>query len=391
MSTPATDPSTVTMEPFRIAVPESEVDDLRRRLRAARWPDQVPGSGWTYGADLSAMRALAEYWADGYDWRRHEAELNETPQLMARVDGQRFHVLHARSREPHALPLVITHGWPGSIAEFRHMIGPLVDPVAHGGDAADAFHVVAPSLPGYGFSGPTTEPGWDIERAAHAFARIMAALGYRRYAAQGGDWGSMLARHLGRLDAEHVVGVHVNVMIGFPSGREDDHADVTELERALLARMDDYMANGSGYVAIQSTRPQTLAYSLSDSPVGLLAWIADKFWAWTDHDGDFLTAVSRDDLLTNVSIYWFTGTGGSSARMYYESLRSGSVMPPPFRDVPLGVAVFPKELLYARRRWLEADYDIARWTELDRGGHFAALEEPDLLVDDVRAFFRPLR
>jgi microsomal epoxide hydrolase len=271
------------------------------------------------------------------------------------------------------------------------MVGPLVDPVAHGGKAEDAFHVVAPSLPGYGFSGPTTEPGWDIARTASAIAKIMAALGYDRYAAQGGDWGSMLVRHLGGLDAAHLVGVHVNLMIGFPQGKDDDHEDITELERSLLARQDDYMKNGSGYVAIQSTRPQSLAYSFSDSPVGLLAWITEKFWAWTDHDGDLLSAVSRDDLLTNVSIYWFTGTGGSSARMYYESLRSGAVMVPPFRDVPLGVAVFPKELLYARRRWVESDHDIIHWTEFDRGGHFAALEEPDLLLDDVRAFFRPLR
>jgi microsomal epoxide hydrolase len=387
---PTNQPS-VTMEPFRIAVPQSDIDDLHRRLRQTRWPDHVPGSGWTYGADLATIRSLAEYWAEKYDWRRYEAELNEIPQLMATADGQRFHVLHARSKEPNALPLVLVHGWPGSIIEFRHMVGPLVDPVAHGGKAEDAFHVVAPSLPGYGFSGPTTEPGWDIARTASAIAKIMAALGYDRYAAQGGDWGSMLVRHLGGLDAAHLVGVHVNLMIGFPQGKDDDHEDITELERSLLARQDDYMKNGSGYVAIQSTRPQSLAYSFSDSPVGLLAWITEKFWAWTDHDGDLLSAVSRDDLLTNVSIYWFTGTGGSSARMYYESLRSGAVMVPPFRDVPLGVAVFPKELLYARRRWVESDHDIIHWTEFDRGGHFAALEEPDLLLDDVRAFFRPLR
>jgi pimeloyl-ACP methyl ester carboxylesterase len=379
------------MEPFRIAVPQRDIDDLHRRVRHTRWPDHVPSSGWTYGAELATMRALAEYWADGYDWRRHEAALNEIPQLTATVDGQRIHVLHARSKDPNALPLVITHGWPGSIAEFRHVIGPLVDPVAHGGNAEDAFHVVAPSLPGYGFSGPTTEPGWDIERTARAFAEVMGALGYTRYGAQGGDWGSMVARHLGRLDSGHVVGVHVNLLIGFPAGKPDDHQDVTAFERGLNARMDDYMTSGNGYVAIQSTRPQSLAYSLTDSPVGLLAWITEKFWAWTDHEGDFLSAVSRDDLLTNVSIYWFTGTGGSSARMYYESMRSGGVMPPPFRDVPLGVAMFPKEVLYTRRRWVEADYDITRWSEFDRGGHFAALEEPDLLVDDMRAFFRPLR
>jgi microsomal epoxide hydrolase len=391
MSTPTTSQLTVATEPFCIAVPQSDVDDLRRRLRQTRWPDHVPGSGWTYGCDLPTMRALVEHWAETYDWRRHESDLNAIPQIMATVDGQRIHVLHARSKERSALPVVITHGWPGSVAEFRRVIGPLVDPVAYGGKAEDAFHVVAPSLPGYGFSGPTTEPGWDIRRTASAFAEIMAALGYDRYGAQGGDWGSMLARHLAHLDPEHVVGVHVNLMIGFPVGRDDDHADITDFERVLLARMDDYMTTGNAYVAIQSTRPQNLAYAFADSPVGLLAWIGEKFWAWTDHDGDFLTAVSRDDLLTNVSLYWFTGTGGSSTRMYYESMRSGAVVVPPFRDVPLGVAVFPKEILYARRRWVEPDYRLTRWTEFDRGGHFAALEEPDLLVDDVRAFFRPLR
>jgi microsomal epoxide hydrolase len=387
----ASDVGAVTLTPSRITVLQSDVDDLARRLRATRWPDQIPGTAWLYGADVAAIRELSEYWADGYDWRRFEDELNEIPQSLAHVDGQRIHVLHARSAEPDAMPLVLVHGWPGSIAEFSSVIGPLVDPAAHGGDRADAFHVVAPSLPGYGFSGPTAEAGWDIERAARAIASIMAALGYERYASQGGDWGSMLVRHLASVDPDHVLGVHVNLMIGSAPGRHDDNDDLSDFERQLLERRDDYMTTGSGYVAIQSTKPQTLAFSFSDSPVGLLAWIVEKFWAWTDHDGDLLAAVSRDSLLDNVSLYWYTNTGGSSARMYYESLRSGAVVVPTFRNVPLGVAVFPKEVLYGRRRWIDDQYDIRRWTEFDRGGHFAAMEEPDLLVDDVRAFFRALR
>lgn len=381
----------VSFRPFRIAVPDEDLHDLQQRLSQTRWPDQIADSGWDYGANLEAVRDLAAYWADGYDWRRWEAKLNETPQQLATVDGQRIHLLHARSKEPTALPLLITHGWPGSISEFLHLIDPLVDPVAHGGSPEDAFHVVAPSLPGYGFSGPTTEPGWDIERSAKAFAKLMAALGYDRYGAQGGDWGSMLTRHLARLDPEHVIGAHVNLMMAFPADGEGDVDDLNAVERSQKARAEEYVSTGNGYVAIQSTKPQTLAFSLVDSPVGLLAWIAEKFWAWTDHDGDFLEAVSRDDLLTNVSIYWWTGTAGSAARMYYESLRSGSVVVPAFREVPLGVASFPKEILWARRRWVEDDHRIARWSEFERGGHFAAMEEPDLLLEDVRAFFRDLR
>jgi microsomal epoxide hydrolase len=379
------------IEPFRIDVADEAITDLQARIGMARWPEPAPRADWSYGAELEVVRDLATYWADGYDWRAHEARLNEHPQFVVTIDGQRIHFLHVRSPEADARPLILTHGWPGSVSEFVEMIGPLTDPVAYGGDAADAFHVVVPSLPGYGFSGPTTAEGWDIRRAAEAFAALMAMLGYERYGAQGGDWGSMLSRQLALVDPEHVVGVHVNMLIGFPPGRDDDRADVSAHEGVLLARSDAYLADGNGYVGIQSTRPQTLAYSLVDSPVGLLAWITEKFWAWTDHDGDLFEAVSADDLLTNVSIYWFTGTGGSSARLYYESLRSGSVLVPPFVDVPLGVASFPKEILGCRRRWVDDQYDIVHWTEQERGGHFAALEAPDLLVEDIRQFFRALR
>ena len=377
--------------PFRIEVPDADLEDLRRRVAATRWPDQLPGSGWTYGTDIHVLRPLAEHWIDGYDWRAHEARLNAFPQFTTTIDGQRIHFLHVRSPEPGALPLVLTHGWPGSICEFTELIGPLTDPVAHGGSAEDAFHVVVPSLPGYGFSGPTVEPGWDVRRTAGAFVELMAGLGYDRYGAQGGDWGSMVTRHIADLDPQHVVGVHVNMIVATPPGEPDDLADLTPREDAGLARMQDYLTTGSGYVAIQSTKPQTLAYGLVDSPVALLSWILEKFWAWTDNDGDVESAVPRDELLTNVSVYWFTGTGGSSARMYYESLRSGAAMTPPTTEVPLGVANFPKEIVVTRRRWVERSNDLVHWSELDRGGHFAALEEPDLLLVDVRAFFRDRR
>jgi epoxide hydrolase len=379
------------IEPFRIDVPDDEVDELRRRLVDTRWPDQLPDSGWAYGVDLDYIRPLARYWSHDYDWRHHEAQLNELPQFLTTIDGQRVHFVHARSDEPGALPLVLTHGWPGSFAEFAKLVGPLTDPVKHGGVARDAFHVVVPSLPGYGFSGPTTAPGWDVRRIANAWAELMGALGYERYGAQGGDWGSMVSRHLADIDAAHMCGVHLNMIMATPPGEADDVANLTDREAAAFARMQDYLKTGNGYVAIQSTRPQTLAYGLNDSPAGLLSWIVEKFWAWTDNDGHPEDAVSRDELLTNVSIYWFTRTAGSSARLYYESLGSGAVRSPAVTKVPLAVASFPGEIITARRAWVERTNNLVRWTEFDRGGHFAALEEPDLLLDDVRAFFRDLR
>ncbi|HEX7097211.1 MAG TPA: epoxide hydrolase [Acidimicrobiales bacterium] len=381
----------MSIEPFRIEVPDDEIAELRRRIRATRWPDELPDAGWDYGTDLAVLRQVARYWADEYDWRVHEAELNNFPQYVTTIDGQRVHFLHVRSPHANALPLVLTHGWPGSIYEFTKVIGPLTDPGAHGGDPADAFHVVVPSLPGYGFSGPVTERGWDVRRVARAWAALMDELGYQRYGAQGGDWGSMVSRHLADLAPDRVCGVHLNFITASPPGEPDDYADLTPREAAMFERAKDYMTRGNGYVAIQSTRPQTLAYALTDSPVGLLSWILEKFWAWTDNNGDPFEAVTPDELLTNVSIYWFTRTAGSSARMYYESLGSNAVRAPSTKKVPLGVANFPMEIMGARRAWIERDNDLVHWTEHDRGGHFAALEEPDLFVDDVRAFFRLVR
>jgi microsomal epoxide hydrolase len=374
------------MQSFRINVPQADVDDLRDRLARTRWPDQLAGVGWDYGIPLDYVRGLAEYWRTGYDWRRHERRLNEFPQFTTTIDGQRVHFLHVRSPEPGAVPLIMTHGWPGSVVEFVNVIGPLTDPGSHGGDPADAFHLVVPSIPGYGFSGATHEPGWNVHRIALAWAELMTRLGYERYGAQGGDWGSSISRELGIIAPEHVIGVHLNMLL--PQGPLDQ-PDLTDVEKARLERMQRFRASGSGYGAIQSTRPQTLAYALTDSPAGQLAWITEKFGEWTD--GDLPDdAVDRDQLLTNVSVYWFTATAGSSARLYFESAHSRGWAPAP-SSTPTGVAVFPYEIAPAIRRFAEQSNAIVHWTEFDRGGHFAAMEEPDLLTADVRRFFRLFR
>ncbi len=375
------------IEPFRIDVPQADLDDLRDRLARTRWPDELPGAGWDYGIPLDYTRELAEYWRTGYDWRAHEARLNEFGQFTTTIDGQRIHFLHVRSAVPDALPLVITHGWPGSVAEFMNIIGPLTDPAASGGSAGDAFHLVIPSIPGYGFSGPTVDRGWDVRRVARAWAELMARLGYERYGAQGGDWGAIISRELGLTDPEHVAGVHLNMLITRPP---EDLGELTEEEIRRLQAARDFRATGSGYNMIQSTRPQTLAYGLTDSPAGQLAWITEKFYEWTD-SGLPHEVVDRDQLLTNVTLYWLTGTAGSSARLYYETRQARAWNPVARSEVPTGVAVFPREIAPAIRRFAEQSDNITHWSEFDRGGHFAAMEVPDLLVGDVRAFFRQLR
>jgi pimeloyl-ACP methyl ester carboxylesterase len=373
--------------PFRIDVPQADLDDLRERLARTRWPDELPGAAWDYGIPLAYTRELAEYWRTGYDWRVHEARLNGFGQFTTTIDGQRIHFLHIRSASSDALPLVITHGWPGSVVEFMNIIGPLTDPAAFGGSAADAFDLVIPSIPGYGFSGPTTDRGWDVRRVARAWAVLMARLGYQRYGAQGGDWGAIISRELGLADPEHVAGVHLNMLITRPP---EDLGELTEKETRRLQAARQFRATGSGYNMIQATRPQTLAYGLTDSPAGQLAWITEKFYEWTD-GGLPHEAVDRDQLLTNVTLYWLTGTGGSSARLYYETARARAWSPVARSAVPTGVAVFPREIAPAIRRFAEQSDNITHWSEFNRGGHFAAMEVPDLLVGDVREFFRPLR
>jgi len=382
--------NTNEIRPYRIDFPQSALDDLRDRLARTRWAGELPAAGWKRGVPVSYLKDLAEYWATGYDWRKHETELNEYPQFTTTIDGQNVHFLHVRSPEPAALPLVLTHGWPGSVVEFLDVIGPLTDPRTHGGDPADAFHLVIPSVPGFGLSGPTHEAGWDSHRIASAFAQLMSRLGYERYGAQGGDFGAFVSPDLGRVDPDHVIGVHVNAAtVGFiPFGDVDpaELAELTDAEKARLERMNWYLSDGNGYFQIQATRPQTLAYGLTDSPTGQLAWIVEKFKEWTH--GDLPEeAVDRDRILTNVMLYWLTATAGSSANLYYEGMHSGRWPTP--STVPTGVAVFAEDI--SIRRYAEQGNNIVHWSEFDRGGHFAALEAPEEFVGDVRSFFRGLR
>jgi epoxide hydrolase len=383
------------IHPFRVEIPQADLDGLHDRLAQTRWPDELPGVGWSRGVPLGYLRDLAGYWRDGYDWRGHEARLNRLPQFTTVVDGQPIHFLHVRSPELDALPLIVTHGYPGSVVEFLDLVGPLTDPRAHGGDPADAFHLVAPSLPGYGFSTPVREPGWAMGRTTRAWVELMARLGYHRYGGQGGDIGAGVTGMLANLDPGHVVGVHLNsdplavAAVALPPGDQADKAAVTDAHRASLERMRQFQADGLGYLELQRTRPQTVAYALTDSPVAQLAWIVEKFKEWTDPAADLPEdAVDRDQLLTNVSIYWFTGTGASAAQFLYETAHAQDWPGP--SDVPQGWAVFAAhdDLV---RRLVDPDGRIGHWSEFDRGGHFAAMEAPDLLVEDVRAFFRKLR
>jgi pimeloyl-ACP methyl ester carboxylesterase len=379
-----------TIQPFRIAIPQSDLDDLRDRLARTRWPSELPGVGWSRGVPLDYLKELAEYWRTAYDWRVHEARLNAFPQFTTTIDGQTIHFLHVRSPEPGALPLIITHGWPGSIVEFQKVIAPLTDPAAHGGNADDAFHVVAMSVPGFGFSSKPTERGYGPERIAAILAKLMARLGYTRYGLQGGDWGSSISRFAALNDVTHVAGLHLNFCLaGPPPGAKDPNEGVTPAELERTRARQSFFDNERGYFLEQSTKPQTVGYGLDDSPAGLAAWIVEKFRSWSDSDGNVEQVFTRDELLTNIAIYWVTQSATSSARIYYENQRS---KPPQGKvQVPTACAVFPKEISIAPRRWVEAQYNVTRWTEMPRGGHFAALEEPTLLVDDIRAFFRTVR
>jgi microsomal epoxide hydrolase len=379
------------IRPFRIDVPQADLDDLHQRLDRTRWPDGLPGIGWAQGVPPEYLSELARYWRSSYDWREHEARLNEFPQYITTIDGQNIHFLHVRSAEPDALPLVVTHGWPGSVAEFLDVIGPLTDPRPAGGEPSQAFHLVIPAIPGFGFSGPTTEPGWTTARVAKAWVELMDRLGYQRFGAQGGDWGSSISRELGIAAPDRVVGVHVNTLFTMIPQDPAELAGLTETEQRHVERRKRFQAEGLGYGMIQSTRPQTLGYGLTDSPAGQLAWIVEKFKEWTDSTDRPEQAVDRDRMLTNVMLYWLTGTATSSARIYYDAARAGAWGAQPRLTVPTGVAVFPYDIGPAIRRFAEKDNDIVHWTEFDRGGHFAAMEAPDLLVQDIRAFFQGVR
>jgi epoxide hydrolase len=378
---------TGAIKPFRINVGDEVLADLKLRLQRTRWPEAEVVDDWSQGAPLKWIQEICRYWADAYDWRAREARLNRFAQFTTEIDGLDIHFLHVRSPEPAAMPLIITHGWPGSIVEFMKVIEPLVDPRAHGGDGTDAFHVVCPSLPGFGFSSKPRSTGWGVDRIAAAWAVLMDRLGYTSYGAQGGDWGSAVTSSLGAQDAEHCAGIHITLAFGArPTG---DGARTAEEERALAA-LKHYADWDSGYSKQQSTRPQTLGYGLTDSPTGQAAWILEKFWAWTDCDGHPENIFSKDELLDNVMLYWVSATAASSARLYWESFgprRRAHVV-----TVPTGVAVFPREIVTPVRAWMEPNFtNITHWSEMPKGGHFAAFEQPELFVRDVRALFRMLR
>lgn len=375
------------IEPFQVRVEDSVLDDLRGRLEQTRFPDQIEGTGWEYGIPTGYLRELVEYWRDTYDWRAQEARLNELAHFRTTIDGQSIHFIHARSPHENALPLLMTHGWPGSVVEFLDVIPRLTDPEAHGGSAADAFHVIAPSLPGYGFSEPTRAPGWDTWRIAEAFAQLMDRLDYSRYGAQGGDWGAQVTTRIGAIDPEHCAAIHLNMAF---AEAPKESISLSDEEKAQLGAMAKFTREEAAYAQQQGTKPQTLGMGLNDSPAGLLGWIVEKFRTWSDCDGDPENVFTRDQLITNVMVYWVTQTITSSARLYWE-LWHAKQGAPDFVGVPTGVARYPKEVIAFPRSWVERRYNVTHWAEMPRGGHFAAMEQPEIFVDDVRTFFRTVR
>ena len=383
----------VQVDDFTIAIDDGVLADLRDRLRRTRWPSGLHGTGWERGTDLDELRELCAYWADGFDWRAQETLLNELSQVIVEVDGLATHAVHVPSPEPDAIPLILTHGWPSTFAEFRNVVGPLSNPAAHGGDPRQAFHVVCPSIPGYGFSAAPREPGWDVRRVARHLGELMTALGYDRFAAQGGDWGAM-ASHLMALDIpERVIGLHLNLVLVYPPDSPDAMEGLTENELARANRFAAMNAGGGiNYAMLQGMSPHTLSPALSDSPAGLASWLTEKFRNWTQNDGRVADAMSWDELLTHLTIYWVTNSIGSSIELYLESTRTGTMGPPPARvEVPTGGALFPYEMLAPARKWAEPLFNIVRWTEFEGGGHFPSIERPTEFVEDVRAFFAPLR
>jgi len=373
--------------PFNLAVDEAALDDLRRRLEQTRWPDRETVDDWSQGSPLAKVQALCAYWRNGYDWRRCEDRLNQLGQFKTEIDGLNIHFLHVRSPEKGALPLLLTHGWPGSVIEFLKVIGPLTDPVAHGGKASDAFHVIAPSLPGFGFSDKPVGVGWGVPRIAGAWIQLMARLGYDAWVAQGGDWGSAVTTAIGVIRPPACAAIHVNMPLVFPA--PDAIIDPTAAERSALAAMAYYQEKDSGYSKQQSTRPQSVGYGLVDSPAGQAAWIYEKLWAWTDNQGAPEDVLTQDEMLDNIMFYWLPATGASSARLYWESFASFASVP---LALPVGVSIYPKEIFRTSRRWAQAQMsNIIHWNELERGGHFAAWEQPALFVNELRTCFAKVR
>jgi pimeloyl-ACP methyl ester carboxylesterase len=378
---------------FTIGIPEEVLADLKERLRRTRWPDELAGAGWDYGVSRAYLEDLVRYWCEDFDWRAEERALNQLPQFKAEVDGLGIHFIHVQGRGPDPLPLVVTHGWPGSFVEMTKLVPLLADPGAHGGDPHDAFDVVVPSLPGYGFSDRPREPGCSNRRIADLWAELMAGLGYPRFAAQGGDWGAGVSTWLALRHPEHVIGVHLNYIPGsYQPELGPGTPPLSKAEREFLVARDNWIEIEGAYGHLQATRPQTAAYGLNDSPVGLVAWLIEKYRDWSDCDGDVERRFTRDELLTQVTLYWVTGTIGSSMRLYRESKATPLRLGPGQRvNVPCGIARFAKEAPFPPREWVERGYYVRRWSELPTGGHFAALEEPTLLAREIREFFRELR
>jgi pimeloyl-ACP methyl ester carboxylesterase len=382
--------SSEAVVPFRINVPNATLNDLKERLARTRFPSEIENSGWEYGTNLAYLKDLVGYWRTRFDWREQERKLNQLPQFTTTIDGIDIHFVHQRSSHANATPLVMIHGWPGSFFEFTKVIGPLTEPTKFGAAATDAFHVVALSLPGYGFSGRPRSGGYSPARMARIVAQLMARLGYTRYGAQGGDWGASIVRQLGLADREHLIGLHSNMCLANapPGQNPNDGVPPEEIKRMQEAQARS--ATELGYFQIQSTRPMTLGYGLNDSPAGLAAWIVEKFRAWSDSNGDVEKTFTKDELLTNVTIYWVTETAPSSVRIYFENRLDAGL--PGRVDVPFACARFPREMFaIVPTKWIEAQYNLQQLTDMPRGGHFAALEEPQLLVEDVRKFFRGRR
>jgi pimeloyl-ACP methyl ester carboxylesterase len=372
--------------PFQIAVSDEDLADLQHRLRATRWPEPIDGAGWEYGASIAYVRELCAYWAEDYNWREHEARLNAIPGFVVDVDGVDIHFWHIKGKGPRPFPLLMIHGWPGSIMEFEQMVPVLTDPAAHAGSAADSFDLVIPALPGFGFGGKPKDRGWGISRIAAAFDTLMTReLGYSRYGVQGGDWGGITAAKMGSAHADHVAAIHLNFVIAPPP------ADMSDADREAAALRDAFQAGETGYSNVQGTKPDSLTIAQSDSPAGLAAWITEKFRTWSDCGGELESIYSKDTLLTNIMFYWAPNSAASAARIYYEARRDRAAFSYGKVEVPTAAAIFPQEPWRVPRNWAEARYNIVRWTEMPGGGHFAALEQPELLANDVREFFRTIR
>ena len=384
-----------SIRPFTIDIADQEIQALQQRLSLTRLPDQLDNISWEYGTDIEYLTELLVYWRNDFDWRAQEATLNQFDQFKTEIDGLDMHFIHQRSENPDAIPLLVVHGWPGSISEFYKIVGPLSNPQAYGGNTEDSFHVIAPSLPGFGFSDKPNTTGYNPEKMGHMLAALMERLGYEQYAISGGDWGAIINRYVATNYADRIIGLHSNMVLAGPPADEEARNNVTDEERRMQASRGAYMQNERAYQQIQGTKPQTLGYGLNDSPAGLAAWIVEKFHGWSDlpqgADGYLDNNFHKDELLTNISIYWFTQTITSSARIYYENSQRPAQNPVGYIEVPTGAAIFPAEIFVTPRAWAAEAYNLIHWTVMDEGGHFAALEQPQLLIDDLRDFYRLLR